>query len=151
MFSRFLVGKKHKKWVKMEKFTPLAKILHCRRHWRHGQIPPLLAYGSKWWPCLRRIHANFPRPAMKMNWSAKGKGRRINLYSRMFANEILHTSIIVIIAKHCRCNSATVNDLQFCTGSKNSEGGGHVLIRVRFFFLNSLPLTWGVKTLQDSE
>ena len=23
-------GKKHKKWVKMEKFTPLAKILHCR-------------------------------------------------------------------------------------------------------------------------
>ena len=33
--------KKHKKWVKMEKFTPLAKILHCRRHWRHGQIPPL--------------------------------------------------------------------------------------------------------------
>ena len=34
--------KKHKKWVKMEKFTPLAKILHCRRRqWRHGQIPPL--------------------------------------------------------------------------------------------------------------
>ena len=36
-------GKKHKKWVKMEKFTPLAKILHCHRHWRHGQIPPLQA------------------------------------------------------------------------------------------------------------
>ena len=34
-------GKKHKTWVKMEKITPLAKILHCRRHWRHGQIPPL--------------------------------------------------------------------------------------------------------------
>ena len=33
--------KKHKKWVKTEKFTPLAKILHCRRHWRDGQIPPL--------------------------------------------------------------------------------------------------------------
>ena len=33
-----LVGKKHKKWVKMEKFTPLAKILHCRRQW---QISPL--------------------------------------------------------------------------------------------------------------
>ena len=33
--------KKHKKWVKMEKFTPLAKILHCRRQWRHRQIPPL--------------------------------------------------------------------------------------------------------------
>ena len=33
--------KKHKKWVKMEKFTPLAKILHCRRQWRHGQIPSL--------------------------------------------------------------------------------------------------------------
>ena len=36
--------KKHNKWVKMEKFTPLAKILHCRRHWRHGQIPPLDSY-----------------------------------------------------------------------------------------------------------
>ena len=26
----------------MEKFTPLAKILHCRRQWQHGQISPLL-------------------------------------------------------------------------------------------------------------
>ena len=25
----------------MEKFTPLAKILHCRWQWGHGQIPPL--------------------------------------------------------------------------------------------------------------
>ena len=25
----------------MEKFTSLAKILHCRRQRRHGQIPPL--------------------------------------------------------------------------------------------------------------
>ena len=33
-----LVRKKHKKWVKMEKFTPLAKILH----WWHWQIPTLL-------------------------------------------------------------------------------------------------------------
>ena len=33
--------KNTKKLVKMEKFTPLTKILHCRRHWRHGQIPPL--------------------------------------------------------------------------------------------------------------
>ena len=30
----------------MEKFTPLAKILHCRRHWRHWQIPPLTWPGS---------------------------------------------------------------------------------------------------------
>ena len=36
--------KKHKKWVKMEKFTPLAKILHSRRDWRDGQIPPLQGY-----------------------------------------------------------------------------------------------------------
>ena len=28
----------------MEKFTPLAKILHCRRHWRHWQIPPLSSF-----------------------------------------------------------------------------------------------------------
>ena len=33
--------KKHNKLVKMEKFTPLGKTLHCRRQWRHGQIPPL--------------------------------------------------------------------------------------------------------------
>ena len=33
--------KKHKKWVNMEKFTPLAKILHYRRQWQHGQIPPV--------------------------------------------------------------------------------------------------------------
>ena len=39
--STVLVGKKHKKWVKMEKFTPLAKILHCRRQWQHWRIPPL--------------------------------------------------------------------------------------------------------------
>ena len=39
--STVLVGKKHKKWVKMEKFTRLPKILHCRRQWRQWQIPPL--------------------------------------------------------------------------------------------------------------
>ena len=33
--------KNTKKWVKMEKYTPLAKILHCRRQWRHWQISPL--------------------------------------------------------------------------------------------------------------
>ena len=33
--------RKHKRWVKMEKLPPLANILHCRRHWRDGQIPPL--------------------------------------------------------------------------------------------------------------
>ena len=33
--------KNTKKWVKMEKFTPLTKILHCRRQWRQWQIPPL--------------------------------------------------------------------------------------------------------------
>ena len=38
--------KKHKKRVKMEKFTPLGKILHCRRQWRHWQIPPLLEIGK---------------------------------------------------------------------------------------------------------
>ena len=45
LISTVLVRKKHKKWVKMEKFTPLAKILHCRRHWRDGQIPPLREIG----------------------------------------------------------------------------------------------------------
>ena len=36
--------KNTKKWVKMEKFTPLAKILHCHRQWRHWQIPTLLLF-----------------------------------------------------------------------------------------------------------
>ena len=39
--------KKHKKWVKMEKFTPLAKILHSRLDWRDGQIPPLAGKVTK--------------------------------------------------------------------------------------------------------
>jgi len=30
-----------KKWLKMETFTPLAKILHCRRQWQQWQISPL--------------------------------------------------------------------------------------------------------------
>ena len=33
--------KNTKKIVKMEKLTPLAKTLHCRRQRRHGQISPL--------------------------------------------------------------------------------------------------------------
>ena len=33
--------KNTKKWVKMEKFTSLTKILHRRRQWRQGQISPL--------------------------------------------------------------------------------------------------------------
>ena len=41
----------------MEKFTPLAKILHCRRHWRHWQIPPLWSGNQEWflgpWPILQ--------------------------------------------------------------------------------------------------
>ena len=40
LISTVLVGKNTKK-VKMEKFTTLAKILHCCRQWRYGQIPPL--------------------------------------------------------------------------------------------------------------
>ena len=39
--------KKHKKWVKRERFTPLAKILHCHRQWRDGQIPPLQGGSGK--------------------------------------------------------------------------------------------------------
>ena len=46
LISTVLVRKKHKKWVKMEKFTPLAKILHCLWHWRHWQIPPLNFLGG---------------------------------------------------------------------------------------------------------
>ena len=38
--------KKNKKWVKMEKFTLIAKNLYCRRHWRDGQIPPLYIGGE---------------------------------------------------------------------------------------------------------
>ena len=32
---------KTQKWVNMEKLTPLAKILHCRRQWQEWQISPL--------------------------------------------------------------------------------------------------------------
>ena len=39
----------------LEKFTLLAKILHCRWHWRHGQIPPL-AWGHQ----FRKISSRNP-------------------------------------------------------------------------------------------
>ena len=55
LISTVLVRKKHKKWVKMEKFTPPAKILHCRWHWRDGQIPPLVL-NDGWWVVW--IHVN---------------------------------------------------------------------------------------------
>ena len=32
----------------MEKFTPLGKILHCGRQWRHWKIPPLLEIGKNY-------------------------------------------------------------------------------------------------------
>ena len=32
-------------WCFLEKFTPLAKILHCRRQWREWQIRPLTVRG----------------------------------------------------------------------------------------------------------
>ena len=41
----------------MEKFTPLAKNLLCRRHWRDGQIPPLainLALARPHWSISRQ-------------------------------------------------------------------------------------------------
>ena len=38
---KHLSDKNTKKWVQMEKFTPLGKILRCSRQWRHGQISPL--------------------------------------------------------------------------------------------------------------
>ena len=41
LISTVLVRKKHKKCVKMEKFTPMAKILQFCRQWRQGQISPL--------------------------------------------------------------------------------------------------------------
>ena len=36
--------KNTEKWAKMKKFTPPAKVLHCRRQWRQWQIAPLCQY-----------------------------------------------------------------------------------------------------------
>ena len=48
--------KNTKKWVKMETFTPLAKILHCRRQWRQWQISPLqLRKHILRWHCWRSV------------------------------------------------------------------------------------------------
>ena len=52
----------------MEKFTPLAKILHCRWHWRHGQIPPLGGSGlggmmPKWYLHSESVQPEINRPA----------------------------------------------------------------------------------------
>ena len=40
----------------MEKFTPPAKFLHCRRQWRHGQIPPLQKYHVIAKRCKQKYH-----------------------------------------------------------------------------------------------
>ena len=45
---------KHQKWVKIETFTPLAKILHCRRQW---QISPLLLEAT----CVFKKAVYFPQ------------------------------------------------------------------------------------------
>ena len=48
--------KNTKKWVKMETFTPLAKILHCRRQGRQWQISPLqLRKHILRWHCWRSV------------------------------------------------------------------------------------------------
>ena len=45
--------KNTKKWAKMEKFAPLAKISHCRWQWRQWQISPL-------WSAISLIPLNIP-------------------------------------------------------------------------------------------
>ena len=51
------------KWVFLEKFTPLAKILHCRRHWRQWQISPLVVPFWFFWKS--------PSLIMQMVWPFK--------------------------------------------------------------------------------
>ena len=67
--------RKHKKWVKMEKFTPLAKSLHCRRHWRHGQIPPLAASALWLWRPGCAVVAH--HPARARGEEEAGAGERV--------------------------------------------------------------------------
>ena len=47
----------------LEKFTPLAKILHCRRHWRQWQISPLVVPFWFFWKS--------PSLIMQMVWPFK--------------------------------------------------------------------------------
>ena len=63
-----------KKWVKMEKFTPLAKILHCRRQWRHWKIPPLFA--QLWRSQLLNI----------MYWKCSGRGVWVYFEQQTFSS-----------------------------------------------------------------
>ena len=55
--------KSTRKWVFLEKFTPLAKILHCRRHWRQWQISPLVVPFWFFWKS--------PSLIMQMVWPFK--------------------------------------------------------------------------------
>ena len=59
--------KNTKKRVKMEKFTPLAKILHCRRHWRHWQISPLARKC-----CGGQAKDLVNTPELQLGWSFQG-------------------------------------------------------------------------------
>ena len=68
LISTVLVRKNTNKWVKMEKFTPLAKILHCRRQWRHGQIPPLRDQCKGWTTKQRISRSRLKSPG---SWGSK--------------------------------------------------------------------------------
>ena len=110
----------------MEKFTPLAKILHCRRQWREWQIPPL-GYDSSggggdvkedyidvvmWcqcrWYCWRHDCPQHLKAAMYLiPRSLTGAGPRsrssFNLYNIIIAFLIIVIIIIVIVTVAIIC------------------------------------------------
>ena len=81
--------KKHKKWVKMEKFTPLAKNLHCCWQWRQWQISPLaprVLVGAPWGlvqhfsqDCLGFLSPQVPRCVFPCHFLAQ-KGIKRELF-----------------------------------------------------------------------
>ena len=56
----------------MEKFTPLAKILNCRRQWQQGKISPLIIFSTcSLWQCglLCRTY-QLSSPLFIVGWAA---------------------------------------------------------------------------------
>ena len=109
LISTVLMGKKHKKIVKIEKFTPLAKTLHCRRHWRHWRhwhIPPLLLtetpltdpvltvskdIGQQHKPCLKCCPLCLPLHFWNRRAGARDKKGKTTLSQKALPSQYLST------------------------------------------------------------
>ena len=110
----------------LEKFTPMAKILHCSRQWRHGQISPLQhPYTWLTWPA--RIHQKCPHAVLSSSWSWSWPWSCGHMYKRVGSFGIILIylvlqTIIILYAELRRqqlCVNITFMSAELRIGVKN--------------------------------